>query len=113
MILFLFAGHGLTFLLCTSTIFFTPRLWVIYQSKWLADLLACYFCTGFWAGMVLYGVAVVGLPQVGLVYPVTSNVLEFVCLSVFHGMAAASFSYVMHLVTSYLEDIRARDPAKD
>jgi len=45
---------GLTFLIKESDIFSIPRNWVMRKSVFLFNLLSCYFCTGWWSGIILY-----------------------------------------------------------
>jgi hypothetical protein len=42
------AAFRLTRLAVDDTITATPRVWVSQRSRFLSDLLACYWCTGMW-----------------------------------------------------------------
>ena len=51
--IFIFAAWGLTHLLVSGRILDKFRNWIMVKSKFLNDLLTCYQCTGFWAGLLV------------------------------------------------------------
>jgi len=53
-LVYLLACYGLTFTLCSSKILDRPRFWAVDKSDFAAQLLACYFCMGFWASLAVY-----------------------------------------------------------
>lgn len=46
------ACYGVTFTLCDAKLTTRPRQW-LQRSSFVASLLGCYFCTGFWVSMGL------------------------------------------------------------
>lgn len=50
----LMAAYGIAFLLCDAKIFMRPRNWLEKHSAFLCELLSCYFCSGFWASVLVY-----------------------------------------------------------
>ena len=53
-LLFLLGTFGLTFLLKESGLLHRPRLWLISLHPLIAELLDCWFCSGFWAALLAY-----------------------------------------------------------
>jgi hypothetical protein len=51
---YLLACAGLTWVFIASKLFERPRLCLASKSKFLASLLSCAFCTGFWSSLGLY-----------------------------------------------------------
>ena len=49
----LLACLGLVWILKDSYIFKKPRDFLSKQAKWIAELLSCAMCLGFWAGLTL------------------------------------------------------------
>jgi hypothetical protein len=86
-IVWLLACFGLTFLLCDAAITAVPRTWLVMRFGFFRKLLACYFCTGFWASLAL---------AVGLIREPLWLVL--------YGFAGASFSYALNVVLVALEE---------
>lgn len=45
--------YGITSIITTSYLFYTPRVFISSKSPWLGQLLTCSNCCGFWVGFVL------------------------------------------------------------
>ena len=56
----LLACFGLTYFLKESDAFSKIRGWLISLSPLFYHLFSCYFCTGFWAGVVIYAMTMQG-----------------------------------------------------
>jgi len=94
-VFFLLACYGLTFLTCDATIFNRPRDYVRSKSRFLSELLTCYFCTGFWVSSFWYVV---------LFYPSPDgDVLRELWFGLGHAFAGASFSYALNVALLRLE----------
>ena len=95
-VLYLLACYGLTFAVCDAKLFFRPRNWVRSWGGFFRDLLACYFCVGFWTSMLLfvltsYGTLVDGTTWMKVVWIVA------------HGFAGAAFSYALNAAVVFME----------
>lgn len=86
LIVWLLACYGITFLLCSSRILATPRTWLVTRSSAVAELLACYFCTGFWVSLTT-ALWLLQTPVWGVLY----------------GFAGATSCYVLDAVVRRLE----------
>jgi len=49
----IFSFYGLTWAIKESEILSIPRNWIMRKSVFAFKLLSCYFCTGFWCGIVI------------------------------------------------------------
>lgn len=83
----LFSFYGLTWAIKESELLSTPRNWVMRKSVFIFKLLSCYFCTGFWCGLVVY-----------LLY----NLSFHWNLFILWGLAGAAVSFIMDAVVTRL-----------
>ena len=93
--IWLLACYGLTFLLADATVFARPRVWVTSRSRWLSELLGCYFCLGVWVSLGLW---------VAAAWPLKLGDWSSALLHVFGG---ATVSYVLDRVVTALEAYHA------
>lgn len=54
LILTIFSGAGITFIVTKSNIFKTIREWVTYKNKGLGELITCPQCFGLYGGLISY-----------------------------------------------------------
>lgn len=92
LIVWLLACYGITFLLCGAKLTATPRRWLVNNSDFLANLLACYFCTGFWVSIIT-----------------ACWVVQTPLWAVLHGFAGATSSYILDAAIRRLEAIETMD----
>ena len=92
---YLLACYGLTFAICDAKLFARPRQWV-KRVQFFDDLLTCYFCTGFWASIVVYVVMHYGSLQDGNWWLTPAYVAA--C-----AFAGAAFSYALNAAIVWLE----------
>lgn len=98
LIVWLLACYGMTFLLCSSRILARPRAWVCRVDA-IAELLSCYFCTGFWVSLTT-ALWLLQTPVWGVLY----------------GFAGATSCYVLDALVRRLEavdDEFDKRPAED
>jgi hypothetical protein len=50
----LVAAYGLAWIIKESELLARPRNWLMQRSVWLAKLLYCWYCVGFWTGAFIY-----------------------------------------------------------
>jgi len=53
-LLILLSMYGLAFILSQSEILDRPRRWLMLRSEFITRLLLCWFCVGFWSGIIIY-----------------------------------------------------------
>jgi hypothetical protein len=53
-LIILFSFYGLTFAIKESSLLARPRMALIKMHPFFFELLNCYFCTGWYAGLILY-----------------------------------------------------------
>lgn len=53
MLLYALAIYGLSWIWKESDLFATTRNWIMQRSTFITQLLMCWYCTGFWAGIVV------------------------------------------------------------
>jgi|TARA_R110000744_G_scaffold60850_2_gene125978 hypothetical protein len=53
---FILASYGLTQILVYGSIFQKQREYILEKSQWLGKLIHCPMCTGYWAGVFLFGI---------------------------------------------------------
>ena len=53
---FILASWGMTQIIVYGSIFESLREWISERSFWLGTLIHCPMCTGFWAGVFLFGI---------------------------------------------------------
>lgn len=82
----LLACYGGTFLLCSASVTSVPRGWLVARFRFIAGLLSCYFCTGFWVSL-------------GSAYGLLGEPVS----AVLHGFAGATFCYFLDAVIRRLE----------
>jgi Protein of unknown function (DUF1360) len=86
-IIFLLACYGMTFFIKESDILARPRSWLMMKSVFITKMLYCWFCTGFWASIL-----------VCLLRERNPNIdLLFLC-----GLAGATFSLFMNAIYNKL-----------
>lgn len=85
LIVWLLACYGLTFLLCGAKLTAAPRR-LLSRLAFFANLLSCYFCTGFWVSLAL-----------------AYWVLQTPAWAVLHGFAGATFCYGLDVLLRRLE----------
>ena len=86
------ASFGMTFTLVYSEAGTIVR-WALFKLPILKKMIVCMFCTGFWVGIV-FALAVFGrLP----------NTYHEWRVIVVYGFISAAFSYILDLVTKFLE----------
>lgn len=56
-IIIIFAFYSLTFAIKESPLFDKPRIWLIGKHPFFYKLFECYYCCGWWSGLVVYFVA--------------------------------------------------------
>jgi hypothetical protein len=56
-IIILISFYALTFAIKESVLLDRPRVWLIRQHTLLFALFECYFCVGFWSGLIVYLIA--------------------------------------------------------
>jgi hypothetical protein len=89
-LIIIFAFYGATFLIKEADITAWLRRWLIHRGPFFHNMLECWFCTGFWMGM--------------LVYLLDAKVAEFsLCTMLLWGLAGASVSYIGNVVVDRLE----------
>jgi len=93
LIILLLASYGLSFALIDATILEWPRS-IITKIEVFRELLHCYFCTGFWAGIIVALIAASGL---GSFTPYALGLI------VIFGFASATSSYAIQLKLSVWE----------
>lgn len=47
--------YGMTYLLKESSILSRPRNWIMLKSTFVAQMLFCWFCSGAWSALMVYG----------------------------------------------------------
>lgn len=82
----LLACYGIVFLLADSTILAAPRGWLLRRSQFVANLLGCYFCLGFWVAL-----------GTSFLMPLRPSWI------VFYGFAGATSCYVLDAAVRRLE----------
>ena len=95
--LMLLAFYGVTFALRSATLLEPLRLWLARRSRFVRDLLACPFCTGFHAGYIVYAFAVPFPWHFGDVF--------------IYAFASAAFSYVMETLVLWFERLVPSAPS--
>lgn len=86
------AFYGATFALKESDIASGFRAWLIRRGVFFYHMLECWFCTGFWTGLIVY---MLGNP-----------IQEWnVSWAILWGLAGASVSYIGNIIVDRL-DIR-------
>jgi membrane associated rhomboid family serine protease len=98
--LYLLACYGLTFTICSAKLFERPRGWIVTRSRFIAELLSCYFCTGFWASTAL-----------STVVHWRGTLISTVGWSVVNGFAGAAFCYALDTVIRWFEPPRSEPNA--
>lgn len=88
---FWMVSYGVAFLIADAKLLETQRTWLIIRSGFIRDLCSCYFCLGFWIGVVL---------RCCLYSVVTANDL---LNCVLHGFGTATFCYALNAFILYLE----------
>lgn len=83
LIVILLSFYGLTFTIKDSDIFNKPRLFLIKLHPFFFGLLDCYFCCGFWSGLIVY-----------LIYNQVSNYNGFMMF--LWGLTSASTSLIIN-----------------
>ena len=53
-LIILLSFYGMTFLIKESSILSRPRNWVLLKSTFIAELMLCWFCSGFWSALLVY-----------------------------------------------------------
>ena len=82
----LLACYGVTFLVASSSVLAVPRTWLVSRSSFIAGLLGCYFCTGFWVSLTT-----------------ALWLLRTPLWGVLHGFAGATSCYVLDAAVRRLE----------
>ena len=100
-LLYLLACYGLTFTVCDAKIFARPRNWLCKQ-EFTRELLSCYFCVGFWAGMILCVPLFWGTMVDGYMWQRVTGVIAY-------GFASAAFSYSLNAAIVRLESSEDSD----
>jgi len=54
LILIVFSGAGLTFIVTQSNVFKTIREWVTYKNQVFGELISCPQCFGLYGGLISY-----------------------------------------------------------
>ena len=87
--------YGITFFFVESSLLKTPRAW-LSCNKFLAELLSCFFCLGFWVSLFISFVFV-DVPNSPI------NWVSFVCTHFMNGFAGAAFTYGFNTLLEALE----------
>ena len=95
---FLLASYGLTFLLCDAGILSRPRT-ALRRVSVLDSLLSCYFCTGFWAALVVYPMLYFESALLTVFSPEPRLWLIWMA----YGLAGAAFAYGLNAVIEAAE----------
>jgi hypothetical protein len=53
-IITLFSFFGMSYAIKEAELFAVPRNWLMQRSAFMAKLLYCWWCVGFWAGAFVY-----------------------------------------------------------
>lgn len=53
-IIILLSFYGMTYFIKESDILARPRNWVMMHSVFMTKMLYCWFCSGFWASVLVY-----------------------------------------------------------
>ena len=86
-IIILCSFYAITFIAKQSILFDKPRIWLIRKSVFFYYLFECWFCTGYWAGLIVY---LLSFSQF--------DFREFILF----GLAGASVSYIIDIVLQRL-----------
>lgn len=85
----LLAIYGVTYLVCDSKILERPRL-LLCRVGFLRNMLACYFCTGFWVALGVY------------MYLGRSELPDGLDSIVLYSFAGASVAYMLDAAVAFL-----------
>ena len=88
---FILASWGMTQIIVYGSIFESLREWIAERSFWLGTLIHCPMCTGFWAGVFLFGIN--GCTEL---FTYEYNLINLLIL----GWLSSGTSYILNMVFS-------------
>ena len=84
-VLYLLSFFGLTYAIQQSSLLNRFRIWLIQLHPLFMELLECPFCTGFWSGLIVYGLSL-------------SKYISFILF----GLAGAAASLIITMILDFL-----------
>lgn len=100
LILWAFAGYGMTSILVWGSIFESTRLYIKSKSKFFGDLISCTLCTSTWVGFFMS--IVLG----GLIAP--SFNIHWAIGIFFDGMFTAGIVWAINSIIEFFEESRLK-----
>ena len=87
--------YAITYVLCDSIIFERIRLFATQRSRCVTEMLSCYFCTGFWVSVAVFGAHAV-------LYYQNEHPARFIFGHALRSLTGAALAYILDVTVGYM-----------